>query len=348
MTCGWWRRGTRTRCPDRSRTSPCRAPRRRSRGAHAVVICAPTDQRPALCVQAARAGRRCWWRSRSRCARPTRGRSCARCSAAGRRGWRRCSCASCRRCGGFAPCCRSACWAGWRAWSAAFAHAGAVEGWFDGPRAWMRDPQARGRRRLRRPRAAPRRRARRAGAGLAASRRRRDASTARVAGTSAAPRSAGFAGVPLTIRAGWATRPGGLELVVAGAAGSAVLRDGRARARRRTLGRPAARRRRGRARIRRLPARPALPARRPRSAPPARSTCSSRRSRCARTPQPDHRGAGDDREHDRHAGRRVADQGPRPSGSRTSARCRSACPPSLTQTPAAVQAAATLPAQTCD
>ncbi|MET0972856.1 MAG: Gfo/Idh/MocA family oxidoreductase, partial [Thermoleophilaceae bacterium] len=25
--------------------------------AHAVVICAPTDQRPALCVQAARAGR---------------------------------------------------------------------------------------------------------------------------------------------------------------------------------------------------------------------------------------------------------------------------------------------------
>src|SRR3954471_17813817 len=27
------------------------------RRAHAVVICAPTDQRPALCVQAARAGR---------------------------------------------------------------------------------------------------------------------------------------------------------------------------------------------------------------------------------------------------------------------------------------------------
>jgi predicted dehydrogenase len=35
-----------------------------------------------------------------------------------------------------------------------------------------------------------------------------------------------WAGVPLTLRAGWATRPGGLELAIAGATGTATLRDG--------------------------------------------------------------------------------------------------------------------------
>jgi hypothetical protein len=35
-----------------------------------------------------------------------------------------------------------------------------------------------------------------------------------------------WADVPLTVRASWAARPGGLELVVTGAAGTAVLRDG--------------------------------------------------------------------------------------------------------------------------
>jgi hypothetical protein len=35
-----------------------------------------------------------------------------------------------------------------------------------------------------------------------------------------------WGGVPLTVRAGWAAAPGGLELVVTGAAGTATLRGG--------------------------------------------------------------------------------------------------------------------------
>jgi predicted dehydrogenase len=35
-----------------------------------------------------------------------------------------------------------------------------------------------------------------------------------------------WAGAPLTIRASWAARPGGLEIVVTGGAGTATLRDG--------------------------------------------------------------------------------------------------------------------------
>jgi hypothetical protein len=35
-----------------------------------------------------------------------------------------------------------------------------------------------------------------------------------------------WGGVPLVVRAGWAERPGGLEMVVGGASGTAVLRDG--------------------------------------------------------------------------------------------------------------------------
>src|SRR3954470_15379299 len=35
-----------------------------------------------------------------------------------------------------------------------------------------------------------------------------------------------WAGVPLAVRASWAARPGGLEVVVTGAAGTATLRDG--------------------------------------------------------------------------------------------------------------------------
>jgi hypothetical protein len=35
-----------------------------------------------------------------------------------------------------------------------------------------------------------------------------------------------WAGVPLVVRAGWASRPGGFELIVEGAAGTAVLREG--------------------------------------------------------------------------------------------------------------------------
>src|SRR4051795_7447958 len=35
-----------------------------------------------------------------------------------------------------------------------------------------------------------------------------------------------WAGAPLTVRASWAARPGGLEVIVTGAAGTATLREG--------------------------------------------------------------------------------------------------------------------------
>jgi predicted dehydrogenase len=190
--------------------------------ADAVVICAPTDQRPALCVQAARAGRPILAETplaltsadsravaleveRSRTPGLTafflrelpalaRLRSTLQARVLGRPA----------------------------SVSAVFAHAGALDGWFDGPRAWMRDP-------------------RRAGVGgfgdlalhlvdalavlapdepplVAATTLDRDGLGGASVGT--------CAGVPLTLRAGWAERPGGLELVVAGAGGTAVLRDG--------------------------------------------------------------------------------------------------------------------------
>src|SRR5262249_595086 len=100
--------------------------------------------------------------------------------------------------------------------SAAYAHAGAVEGMFDGPRGWMRDP-------------------RRAGVGgfgalalhlvdalavLAPDEPPVVAATTLDDGVGGAAVGRA-AGVPLTLRAGWATSPGGLELVVEGSAGSA-------------------------------------------------------------------------------------------------------------------------------
>ena len=193
--------------------------------ADAVVICAPTDRRPALCVQAARAGRpllvekpialtaadsRAVAREVERSRTPGLAALFLRELPALRR--LRGVLAE-RLLGRLASV------------SAAFAHAGAVEGRFDGPRAWMRDP-------------------RRAGVGgfgdLAL--HLVDALTVLspgepplVAATTLDRQGAGdlggaavgtCAGVPLTVRAGWMTRPGGLELVVAGAAGTAVLRDG--------------------------------------------------------------------------------------------------------------------------
>jgi predicted dehydrogenase len=190
--------------------------------AHAVVICAPTDQRPALCVQAARAGRpllvekplaltaaeaRAVVREVQRSRTPGLAAlflrelpALARLRAVLQE----------RVLGRVASL------------SAALSHAGALDGWFDGPRAWMRDP-------------------RRAGVGgfgdlalhlvdalavlvpdepplVAAVTLDRDG-----LGGAAVGRAGG---VPLTLRAGWAVRPGGLELVVEGSAGTAVLRDG--------------------------------------------------------------------------------------------------------------------------
>jgi predicted dehydrogenase len=193
--------------------------------AHAVVICAPTDQRPALCVQAARAGRpilvekplaltaadaRRVVREVERSRTPGLAALFLRELPALRR---------------LRAVLQERVLGRLASVSATFAHAGAVDGWFDGPRAWMRDP-------------------RRAGVGgfgdlalhlvdalavlapddppvIAAATLDRDG-RGDVGGAAVGT----IAGVPLIVRAGWATRPGGLELVVAAAGGTAVLREG--------------------------------------------------------------------------------------------------------------------------
>jgi predicted dehydrogenase len=111
--------------------------------------------------------------------------------------------------------------------TAALAHPGAVDGWFDGPRAWMRDPA-------------------RAGVGgfgdlalhivdaLVALRADEPPALHTVAldrpgadrGDVGGVAMGTWAGVPLAVRASWAARPGGLELVVTGSAGTASLREG--------------------------------------------------------------------------------------------------------------------------
>src|SRR5919198_1039507 len=108
--------------------------------------------------------------------------------------------------------------------TAALAHPGALDGWFDGPCAWMRDPA-------------------RAGVGgfgdlalhvvdaLVALRAdeppalhavtldRAGVGRADVGGIALGT----WAGAPLMVRASWATRPGGLGVVITGAAGTATL-----------------------------------------------------------------------------------------------------------------------------
>jgi predicted dehydrogenase len=195
--------------------------------AHAVVICAPTDQRPALCVQAARAGRPilvekplALTAAEARAVAREVGRSRTPALAA-------LFLRELPALGRLRAVLQERLLGRLASVSAGFAHAGAVEGWFEGPWAWMRDP-------------------RRAGVGgfgdlalhlvdaLAALAPDEPPTLAavtldRVPGRSGDLGGAGVgssAGVPLTLHAGWATRPGGLELVVAGAAGTAVLREG--------------------------------------------------------------------------------------------------------------------------
>jgi predicted dehydrogenase len=193
--------------------------------AHAVVICAPTDQRPGLCVQAARAGRpilvekpvaltaaeaRAVAREIERSRTPAMAAlflrelpALGRLRAVMRE----------RMLGRIASV------------SAAFTHPGAIDGWFDGPSAWMRDP-------------------RRAGVGgfgdlalhlvdaLTLLPADEPPNLAAVTLDRAGDGDVGgialgtWAGAPLTVRAGWATRPGGLALVVSGAAGTATLDGG--------------------------------------------------------------------------------------------------------------------------
>ena len=195
--------------------------------AHAVVVCAPTDQRPALCVQAGRAGRpvlvekpvaRTAVEARAVAREIARTRTPAVASLFLRR------LPALARLGAVL---REGLLGRVAGVTAAYTHAGAIDGWFEGPCAWMRDP-------------------RRAGVGgfgdlalhlvdaLAALRPDEPPALAAVALDRAAPGQGDlggvalgtWAGAPAAIRASWATRPGGLELVVHGAAGSAALRDG--------------------------------------------------------------------------------------------------------------------------
>jgi predicted dehydrogenase len=197
------------------------------RRAHVSVICAPTDQRPALATQAARAGR-------PFLVQAPIGRTSAEARAVHREVQRARTPAAAvlplrelpalhrlrgllaeRLLGRIA------------AVDATLAHAGALSGWFDGPVAWMRDP-ARG------------------GVGgfgelglqlvdavaalpadepprLAAVALDRDGRGRTDVGGVAL---GAWAGVPLTVRTSWVTRPGGLELVVTGATGTATVREG--------------------------------------------------------------------------------------------------------------------------
>ncbi len=195
--------------------------------AQAVIICAPTDERPGLCVRAAQAGR-------PLLVEKPIARSAADARAVAREVDRTRTPAACalflrelpalRR---LREVLRERLLGRLASASAAFSHPGAVDGWFDGPVAWMRDPA-------------------RAGVGgfgdlalhlvdalstLPADEPPTLAAVAldRPAGRRGDVGGAGvgtWAGVPLVVRAGWASRPGGLELVVEGAAGTARLREG--------------------------------------------------------------------------------------------------------------------------
>jgi predicted dehydrogenase len=197
------------------------------RRANAVVICAPVDQRPALCVQAARAGcpilvekpvARTAAEARATAREVARSRTPALAALFLR------ELPALRRLEGLL---RERMLGRLAGVSARLQHAGALDGWFDGPRAWMRSPE-------------------RAGVGgfgdlglhlvdaIAALPADDPPRLAAVALDRPEPRGVdvggvaigSWAGVPLTIAASWAARPAGLELAVRGAAGTATLRDG--------------------------------------------------------------------------------------------------------------------------
>lgn len=192
-----------------------------------VVVCAPTDQRPALCVQAAQAGRpvlvekpvaRTAAEARAVAREVARSRTPAAAALFLRElpALRRLrDVLGERLLGRLADV------------SGGFAHPGALDGWFRGPTAWMRDRE-------------------RAGVGGFGDLALHLVDALAVLPSDEPPRlaavaldhdgSAGgdvggmglgtWAGAPLSLRASWAERPGGLELRLAGSAGTATLRDG--------------------------------------------------------------------------------------------------------------------------
>ncbi len=191
------------------------------RAADAVLICAPTDQRPALCAQTARAGRpllvekpiaRTAAEARQLAREVQRSRTPAMVALHLRQ------VPAVARLAGVL---REGLLGRLASVSASQSHPGALDGWFDGPVAWMRDRE-------------------RAGVGgfgdlafnlvdllgmLSGDEPPRLATVALdsdVGGTALGT----WAGVPLTVHASWAERPGGLALVVRGGAATATLRGG--------------------------------------------------------------------------------------------------------------------------
>lgn len=191
------------------------------RQADAVLICAPTDQRPALCAQAARAGRpllvekpiaRTAAEARAVAREVQRSRTPAMVALHLRQ------VPAVSRLAGVL---REGLLGRVASVSAAQAHPGALDGWFDGPVAWMRDPE----------------RASVGGFGdlafnlvdllglLGADEPPRLATVA-LDGDVGGTALGSWAGAPLTVHASWAERPGGLELIVRGGAATATLRGG--------------------------------------------------------------------------------------------------------------------------
>ena len=198
------------------------------RRAAAVIICAPTDQRPALCVQAAQAGRPLLVE------KPV-ARTAAEARAVAREVQRTRTPATAAlflrqlpALGRLAGVLRENLLGRLAGATATYAHAGAADGMFEGPAAWMRDPA-------------------RAGVGgfgdlglhlvdalailaggdpprLAAATFDRPAGGR--GGDLGGSALGTWRGVPLSLSASWAVRPGGLELVVAGERGTAALRGG--------------------------------------------------------------------------------------------------------------------------
>jgi predicted dehydrogenase len=197
------------------------------RRADAVVICAPTDQRPALCAQAARAGRpllvekpiaRTAAEARGVAREVQRSRTPATAALYLRQ---------LPALGRLAGVLRERMLGRLAGASVSLTHPGAVDGWFNGPRAWMRDIS-------------------RAGVGgfgdlglhlvdaltvlpadepphlAAVTYDRAGGGRGDVGGIALGT----WSGVPLTVRASWAVRPGGLEVLLTGAAGTAALREG--------------------------------------------------------------------------------------------------------------------------
>ena len=190
------------------------------RRAHAVVICAPTDQRPALCVRAAQAGRPLLVEkpialSAADAQRLVREIARTRTPAMAALFLRRLPALDRLR-----GVLRERLLGRVADVGATFAHAGALDRWFEGPTAWMRDVT-------------------RAGVGGFGDLALHLLDALAVLVPDEPPRLAAvalddlggtglgrWAGVPMSLRSSWAMRPGGLEITVAGGDGTAVLRGG--------------------------------------------------------------------------------------------------------------------------